>query len=262
MIKLIVTDLDGTLLDDQKTVDPSFWEIHRKLVDRGVIFIAATGRQYYKIEKLFSNILEDIILLAENGTYVKHNEKELMVNELDIESARMFIKKGRGVKNTDLILCGKNSAYCENTYDAFVKDARQYYERFQVVDDLLKVEDTILKVTLWDKLNAEKNAYPHFSSFEKDYKIAVAGDVWLDITSDTASKGFALKKIQQDLNIQFEETLIFGDYLNDADMMSAGYYSYAMKNAHPRIRELSRFITQYDNNNNGVVRTIEKLMDL
>ncbi len=262
MIKLIVTDLDGTLLDDQKAVDPSFWEVHRQLVDQGIIFIAATGRQYYKIEKLFSNILEDIILLAENGTYVKHNNKELMINELDIESARMFIKKGRQVKNTDLILCGKNSAYCENTYDAFVKDARQYYERFQVVDDLLKVEDTILKVTLWDKINAEKNAYPQFRDYEKDYKIAVAGDAWLDITSQTASKGYALKKIQKDMEITFEETLIFGDYLNDVDMMSAGYYSYAMKNAHPRIKELSRFVTRYDNNNNGVVRTIKELMNL
>ena len=53
--------------------------------------------------------------------------------------------------------------------------------------------------------------------------------------------------------------MVFGDYLNDLEMMQNAKYSYAMKNAHPEIIKVSNFVTKYDNNENGVVRTIREL---
>ncbi len=259
MIKLIATDLDGTLLDDHKKIHPSFWDVHKRLTAEGIIFAAASGRQYYTLQEQFEKIEDDIIILAENGTFVKYRDNEILVNALPLESARFFIEKGRRVKNTDLILCGKNCAYVESKNALFWKDAAHYYKRLQLVDDLLQIDETILKVTLWDHHNSETNAYPHFREYENQFKIAVAGDVWLDITNITANKGSAIRHIQDIFGISPEETLIFGDYLNDIDMMSSGWHSYAMKNAHPKIIELARFTTQYDNNNNGVVQTLKEL---
>jgi Cof subfamily protein (haloacid dehalogenase superfamily) len=258
-IKLIATDLDGTLLDDNKNIDESFWDIHEKLTQRGVLFVAASGRQYYTLEKQFEKIKDNIIILAENGTMVKHRNKELLTNALPLETARELIVKAREVPDTDVILCGKNSAFVESSNEHFWRDAARYYSRLKKVNDLLKVEDTVLKVTLWDHKSAEQNAYPWFKSYEDRFKVAVAGEVWLDITNKTANKGFALKKVQELFGVSFEETLLFGDYLNDIDMMTAGWHSYAMKNAHPKIKDLSRFITRYDNNNNGVVETLREL---
>lgn len=262
MIKLIAVDLDGTLLDDNKNIHPSFWEIHKKLTEQGVIFVAASGRQYYKLIEQFENIRDEIVFLSENGTYVIYKGDELFVNDMSMDDARYFIRKARGVKGTDLILCGKESAWVENTYEPFIEDASRYYRRLNVVDDLTRVDDKVLKITLWDHENAEFNAYPHFKEYENKFKVAVAGDVWLDITHSTAGKGNAIKKLQDIFGISHNETLIFGDYLNDLDMMGEGYYSYAMKNAHPKIIEISRFVTHYDNNNNGVVETIKELFNL
>ncbi|TVQ15828.1 MAG: HAD family phosphatase [Bacteroidetes bacterium] len=262
MIRLIATDMDGTLLDDNKQIHPSYWEVHQRLTAQGVLFMAASGRQYYNLLEQFDRIKDEIVFLAENGTFVKYKGEELLVNKLPLENARHFIEKGRGVPDTDLILCGKNSAYVESRHEPFIKDASKYYRRLEVVDDLTKIEDTVLKVTLWDHKNAEFNAYPHFKSYEDDFKIAVAGDVWLDITHKTASKGTAIERIQERFGISPDETLIFGDYLNDLDMMGVGYHSYAMKNAHPKIIEISRFVTRFDNNHNGVVETIKELFDL
>lgn len=259
MIRLIVTDLDGTLLNDNKTIHPSYWEVHRSLTDKGVMFAAASGRQYYNLLEQFRCVKDEIILLAENGTFVKYRGEEILVNELPLDNARFFIEMGRKIKGTELILCGKSSAYVESNYAPFLEDASRYYKRLKIVNDLTKVEDTVLKFTLWDHNNAEDNAYPHFQSYTEDFKIAVAGQVWLDITHKTASKGTAIHKIQQLYGISPEDTLVFGDYLNDLDMMTAGYHSYAMKNAHPRILEASRFVTRFDNNHNGVVETIKKL---
>jgi Cof subfamily protein (haloacid dehalogenase superfamily) len=261
-IGLIATDLDGTLLDDKKNINPSFWDVHKRIINDGILFIAASGRQVYTLEEQFRKIENDIIILAENGTLVKYRGKEILLNELPLEAARFFVEKGRGVPDTDVILCGKTSAYVESTNEAFWRDAAQYYKKLQLVDDLCLVEDTILKVTLWDHKNAEKYSYTHFREFEDNFKIAVAGDAWLDITNITANKGSAINSIQKFFGVAFEETVIFGDYLNDVDMMGAGWYSYAMKNAHPQIKELARFQTRLDNNENGVVETIKELLGL
>ncbi len=262
MIKLIALDLDGTLLDDKKQIHPEFWEVHKRLTDSGVLFVAASGRQYQTIHKQFENILDKLIILAENGTLVKYKNQELFINSLSLEKARYFIEKGRKVPDTQIILCGKTSAYVESDSTLFWDDAAKYYESIMKVKDLCEIDDTILKVTLWDQSNAEQNAFPYFKSYVNDYKIAVAGDSWLDITHQTASKGTAIQKIQKKYNISPQETLVFGDYLNDFDMMGSGYFSYAMKNAHPKIKETARFTTRYDNNNNGVVETIKELFSM
>jgi Cof subfamily protein (haloacid dehalogenase superfamily) len=261
MIKLIATDLDGTLLDDKKNIHPSFWEVFEELKQQGVLFVAASGRQYFTLHEQFKQVENDIILLAENGTLVKHRDDAIFLNDLPLEHARFFIQKARQTPRADVILCGMNSAYVDSRNPEFWNDAAQYYRRLQLVEDISRIDDIILKVTLWDHVNAEQNSYTYFREFEGEFKVAVAGDSWLDITNKTASKGTAIEIIQKNFGILTEETLIFGDYLNDIDMMGTGYYSYAMKNAHPKIKELSRFTTRYDNNHNGVVETIKELFD-
>jgi Cof subfamily protein (haloacid dehalogenase superfamily) len=259
MIKLIATDLDGTLLDDNKNIHPSFWETFEKLKGLGVLFLAASGRQYFTLHEQFKAVENDIILLAENGTLVKHRDEAIFLNDLPIEHARFFIHKARQTPRSDVILCGMNSAYVDSRNPDFWEDAAKYYRRLQFVDDIAMVDDIILKVTLWDHVNAEQNSYTYFKDFEGEFNVAVAGDSWLDITNKTASKGTAIDVIQNNYGISPEETLVFGDHLNDKDMMRTGYYSYAMKNAHPKIKEISRFITRNDNNHNGVVETINEL---
>lgn len=262
MIKLIATDLDGTLLDDEKRIHPSFWEVHKTLTQKGVLFIAASGRQYYRLKEQFAQIENEIIFLAENGSFVLYKDEEILLNDMPIEHARRLIKKGREVPDVDIILCGKSSAYIESSYGPFVEDASRYYGRLKKVDDLTHIEDAILKVTLWDHANAEYNAYPYFQEEAHNFKVAVAGDVWLDISHLNAGKGNAIKHVQKRFGISQQETLVFGDYLNDLDMMGVGYYSYAMKNAHSKIIDISRFVTRYDNNHNGVVETIKELTGL
>lgn len=262
MIKLIATDLDGTLLDDQKNIDPSFWEVLELLTKQGVQFVAASGRQYYMLLEQFEKVKDKIIILAENGTFVKQDGRELLLNSLPLEDARYFVKKARNVPGSDVILCGKESAYIESDFEPFVNESLKYYKRLKRVNNLDAIEDTILKVTLWDHNIAEHNCYQHFKMYENDFKVAVAGDKYMDITHKTASKGTAIEMLQKKFGITPEETLIFGDYLNDLDMMGVGYYSYAMKNAHPKIREISRFVTRFDNNHNGVTETIKELFGI
>ena len=255
-IKLIVTDLDGTLLDSNHNLPPNFWEIEQQLFDNNIVLAIATGRQFYNVIEVFDKIKNRIIILAENGNYAFYRGNELFVNPLVREDANEFVKIGRTINNAFIILCGKNAAYIENTDEKFLSEASNYYSRIIIVDDLTKVDDTILKVTLCDFKDVPTNSYLYFKSFENDYKIAISGSVWLDITGFNANKGVAVQVIQNQLNISFDKTMVFGDFLNDFEMMQTAKYSYAMKNAHPEIIRISNFTTNFDNDNGGVTDVI------
>ncbi|MBK5192816.1 MAG: HAD family phosphatase [Flavobacteriaceae bacterium] len=259
MIKLIVTDMDGTLLNDKHEIHPDFWEIEDLLSKKGIMFSVASGRQYYNLESKFDRIKDRMLFFAENGTLVVHKGKELYVNAMDSKAAMKFIEIGRKLEGVQLVLCGKESAYVESNDEKFIEEIQQYYERLKVVEDLQLVEDTILKVTICDYKGVEANSYHSYKEFNNEYKVAIAAEIFLDITSLTANKGNAIKRIQKEMNISPDETLVFGDYLNDIEMMQNATYSYAMKNAHPEIINVSNYITRFDNNENGVLKTIEQL---
>lgn len=259
MIKLIVTDVDGTLLNDNHELHPDFWKIEEQLTSKGILFSIASGRQFYNLESKFEKIKDRTMFFAENGTYVSHKGKELYVNPIENNAAIEFIELGRELTETNLVLCGKDSAYIETDDEEFKTEISKFYERLQVVDDLTKVEDTYLKVTLCNFNGVEDHTFPHFVNYTDRFKVAIAARVFIDITALDANKGNAIKGIQKELNITPEETLVFGDYLNDLEMMQVAKHSYAMKNAHPEIIEASNFVTSHDNNNNGVLRTIESL---
>ncbi|MAM19092.1 MAG: HAD family hydrolase [Gramella sp.] len=259
MIKLIVTDMDGTLLNDQHELHPDFWKIEEELTGKGVLFAIASGRQFYNLEAKFDRIKNRIMFFAENGTFVSYQGKELYVNPIERDSAIGFIEMGRKLDETYLVLCGKNSAYIETRDREFIDEVSKFYERLEIVDDLTQVNDTILKVTLCNFNGVEDHTFPHFVNYTDRFKVAIAAKIFIDITAHDANKGDAIKGIQKELNISPEETLVFGDYLNDLEMMQVAHHSYAMKNAHPEIKEVSKFITEFDNNENGVLRTIESL---
>lgn len=251
--------MDGTLLNDKHELPNGFWEAEKKLTDQGILFAIASGRQFYNLEAKFDRIKERTMFFAENGTYVSYKSEELYVNPLEKDAAIDFIKMGRKLENTNLVLCGKDSAYVETKEEEFVDEVSQFYERLKYVEDLTAVDDTILKVTLCNFNGVEDHTFPHFVNYTDRYKVAVAAKIFIDITSKDANKGNAIRGVQKELGISPEETLVFGDYLNDLEMMKVATHSYAMKNAHSEIKEVSNYITKYDNNENGVLDTLTSL---
>lgn len=259
MIKLLVTDMDGTLLNDKHQLPAGFYEAEKKLTDQGILFAIASGRQFYNLEKTVERIKDRTMFFAENGTYVSYKGEELYVNPLERDAAIGFINMGRKLDRTNLVLCGKDSAYVESKDEEFVGEVSQFYERLKFVEDLTNVNDTILKVTLCNFHGVEDHTFPHFVNYTDRYKVAVASKVYIDITALDANKGNAIKGVQEELGISPDETMVFGDYLNDLEMMKVATHSYAMKNAHSEIKEAGRHITEFDNNENGVLKTIEAL---
>jgi Cof subfamily protein (haloacid dehalogenase superfamily) len=259
-IKLIATDMDGTLLNAAKELPVNFLPVFRQLHARGILFAAASGRQFYNIRNKFTTIQGEVIFIAENGSYVVYRGQELLVQALDRQTVDRLIAIARDIPDAFIILCGKNQAYIENDTPEFVKNVNMYYDRWEKVGDLLQVDDDIfLKIAVCDLAGSENNSYLHFKHLENELEVKVSGSIWLDLSHKLANKGRAINVIQKHFGIDFNETMVFGDYLNDLEMMKEGYFSYAVENAHANVKAAARFITS-SNEENGVMQVLESLL--
>jgi Cof subfamily protein (haloacid dehalogenase superfamily) len=254
--------MDGTLVDDQKRIHDELWPLVDELHARGITFCPASGRQYHNLRQQFEDVADELVFVAENGTYVVAGERELSSDCLDPGVARAVVRRVRERKEAGAVLCGKRSAYVERTDPPFLDQGAAYYARLQVVPDLLEVEgDDVLKVAVYDLVSAEEGAAPLLAGFRATHQVAVSGPHWVDVMSPTANKGRAIRRLQERLGVTPDQTMAFGDFLNDLEMMDAATYSFAMANAHPLLKERASWVAPA-NNANGVVRTIRAVLGL
>jgi Cof subfamily protein (haloacid dehalogenase superfamily) len=261
-IRLIAADLDGTLVDDEKRIHDEFWPLVDELHARGITFCPASGRQYYNLLQMFEDVAEEVVFLAENGTYVVARGKEISSDCMSLDVARRVCARVREIPSAGAVLCGKLSAYVERTDEEFLCHVRPYYARELIVPDLTAVEgDHVLKVAIYDFVSSERNAAPRLEEFRATQQVAISGPHWVDVMSPTANKGRALEQVQRALGVTRDQTMAFGDFLNDLEMMDAATYSFAMANAHPLLKERASWVAP-TNNANGVVRTIRTVLGL
>jgi Cof subfamily protein (haloacid dehalogenase superfamily) len=228
-------------------------------MEKGILFSVASGRQLFNLEETFAPIAENTLFIAENGSYVRFRGRDVHINPIDKTATNQLIEIARTIEHTGIVLCCKNAAYIESKNPEFANEVGRFFSKLVKTDDLTLVDDTILKLGIYDYLDAETNSFPYFNAFTTKYNIVVSGKNWVDITNSSSSKGSAIEKIQAEMGFKRDEIMAFGDFLNDYEMMEAAGHSYAMKNAHPEILRISRFVTEFDNNNNGVVDTIQKV---
>jgi Cof subfamily protein (haloacid dehalogenase superfamily) len=261
-IRLIATDMDGTLVDDAKQIHDELWPLIDELHARGITFCPASGRQYHNLVQEFEGVADELVFIAENGTYVVARGQEISSDCLALEVARQVVSRVRGIAEAGAVLCGKRSAYIERRDAPFVAQATLYYTRLKVVDDLLEVtDDDVLKVAIYDFVSAERNTAPQMAELAGSHQVVVSGAHWVDVLSATANKGHAVRQVQKTLGVTPDQTMVFGDFLNDLEMMDAATYSFAMANAHPVLRERASWVAP-TNNANGVVRTIRTVLGL
>ena len=254
--------MDGTLVDDAKEIHDELWPLIDELHARGVTFCPASGRQYYNLVQEFEDVAEELVFIAENGTYVVARGREISSDGLGLDVARQLVRRIRGIPEAGAILCGKRSAYIERRDPPFVTQAQTYYARLRIVEDLLEVaDDDVLKVTVYDFVSGEHNTAPRLAEIRATHQVVISGPHWVDVLSPTANKGHALRQVQAALGVTADQTMAFGDFLNDLEMMDAATYSFAMANAHPRLKERARWIAPA-NNANGVVRAIRAVLGL
>lgn len=260
-VKLIVSDMDGTLLNAHEEPSDLFFAQFEVLQKLGVHFVAASGRQYNSIAHKLAPIKDEITIVGENGGVAKRKDELLHLQTMSPESILEIIPALRKVENIFVILCGQHSAFIESKDPKLINMFQEYYGTHEIVEDLTTVvaETPILKIALYHPASSEQFIYPELKSFENNFLLKISGRNWLDLSSPTSNKGTALKVIQEKMQITPEETVVFGDYLNDVEMLQCAYFSYAMKNAHPEVKKVARFETE-SHNDFGVEKVIAEII--
>lgn len=262
-IKLIATDMDGTLLNKNHEVSKLFFKLFEELKKHNVLFVAASGRPLYSINEKLNTIKNDIFIVAENGGLITKGDK--LILSIPFKKDSLFDIEALIKSNKDIypIYCTKYKAYSykvsASTSASPVKSLTEYYPNIEFIENVSDIKEEIIKIALYNTEDSEKNIYPFFSHLEPEYKVIVSGKQWLDISDNSANKGNAIQLLQKKFNITPDETLVFGDYNNDIDMLKQATYSFAMANAHSTVIETANFKTK-SNNDFGVELILEQLI--
>lgn len=255
-IRLAAMDMDGTLLDSQKRLPPDFMDwVKSHLAVKTVI---ASGRQYYTLVKDFLPIKDRLIYVAENGGLVFERGEILYSNELKKEDIRDCLALIDGVKGLTPILCGAKSAYMRPSEERICREVSMYYDHLQKTKDLYEaaLQDIIVKIAVFADEKAAESSMNHFTDIKPHLAAVLSGDSWIDISNCTVNKGVAIEVIQKKYGISRDESMAFGDYLNDAELLQNCEESYCMENGHPELKKIAKYIAD-SNDNNGVMKALK-----
>ncbi|MDE6274654.1 MAG: Cof-type HAD-IIB family hydrolase [Clostridiales bacterium] len=261
MIKFIASDLDGTLLDENKNLPEEIFDLIEKLSARGVLFSPASGRQYANLRKLFAPVADKVVFICENGALVKYREETLYCNPVDDADAEDAIRKIRALPHLYPMLCGTDFAYIENNEMPFFKYAMASYTNCKKVSDLIEVigREDCCKIAVYDEIAAAENCIKVLPKRLPKLRTILSGFDWCDVSAPTANKGEAMRFIRSYFHFKKEECVSFGDHMNDYEMLLESGRAYVPENAYPPLKRMIRR-TVPANNEGGVLTAIKKFL--
>ncbi len=245
MVKIIASDLDGTLLlHGAQELNPEIYDIILELKKHGITFIAASGRQLDSQKRLFAPIVDELIYIAENGALCFYNNQTIITTEIERELCLRVvneISKYPGCK--PLISCADccyilsgDDAYLDHVVNV-VKNTTKTVDRFE------DIKEPFLKIAYFRDENINETAVYFQKLFSKDLKVVTSGNCWVDLLPYECNKATALKILLEQLQVDPKDVISFGDQQNDVEMLTMTGKSYAMSGAVPEAKACADEIT-------------------
>ncbi|MGL4606577.1 MAG: HAD family hydrolase [Eubacteriaceae bacterium] len=264
MIKLIVSDLDGTLLNTKKELPKRFPALIKALNREGIRFVPASGRAAHTLKVQFSEFLNEIGLICENGNVVIYCGKLIYCVAIEKKELSKLLKEIKKIDQFRPALCGIDGTYIMDAFPPFEAQVKRFFYNTVMVENFEKVieREKIVKISCVDGLNPLTNGCSKLRLITNCYDLIQSGENWVDIVKKGENKGKALQLLMKNVGVRPEETMVFGDYLNDISLMEVCDHTYAMKNAHPELKKLAKNVTEKTNDEEGVIDTIIEVLNL
>ena len=260
MVKLIVSDIDGTLIPyGASALDPGLFSRIRRLRERGVLFCPASGRQYHSLRGLFAPAADEIGFLCENGAVVfgpgaEDRAPVLSKTAMPRSDALALSRAILGTPGCDVLISGQNTSYVCACGQALLDDLRyRLRNNIRAVADPADISEEIIKIAAFCPGGTDAPARALRKPWGEPYHMAVAGPVWLDFT--LADKGTGLRGLCAALGITPGEVMAFGDNWNDVPMLALAGTAYLMTGADSALR--ARFPLQCE----SVTAVLDALLD-
>lgn len=254
-IKLILVDIDGTLLNDDGIITPKTKEAIARIKEKNIMFGIATGRTPYAVKHLIKDWkidkYVDLIMGFNGGCYLdlKNNRTKShylldgkLIPEILNEFNRFNFNVGIYDKESLHVLEDEKIAKAiakRNKLPLIIDDLSQYYNR--QIEKILFMADT-------EELDKIDQYYQ--TLVDRDYRLVRSTPIIIECLNPQLSKSLGIRKMCEDIKIDTANIIVFGDELNDYEMIR-DYIGVAMGNANPAIKEIANYITK-SNNEDGI----------
>lgn len=243
-IKTIISDLDGTLLGNDKRLADGIFEIIAELEKRGVLFVAASGRQYHNMRQMFLPIIDKLPMVCENGSQIVKNDKTIY--EKDIPRALCFELIGDmlSMPDTEIMVSSERMLYSLASRKAFADYMKGLLGlEMRTVESYEQIAGSINKISIWwEQGIPEKEEKWFHEKYDSRLQVVDGGNGWLDFTMIGVNKGTALRELARIEGFSLEEAVCFGDSENDVAMFHECGISYAMETGREHVKAEADYI--------------------
>ena len=270
-IKVIATDMDGTLLDPKGQLDlPRLEKILDKLDQRGIRFVIATGNEVHRMRQLLEHLAERVVLVVANGARIFENNELIQAQTWDdaIVDRALAHFKGRECQDQFVVTAMNGGFVKEGTVftelDKFMTPEmiEQLYQRMNFVDEfdpnlfggVLKMSMVVGEERL-DSVLQEIN-----DLFDGHVRAVSSGYGCIDILQDGIHKAWGLVELLKRWNLKPEQIMAFGDSENDIEMLELAGISYAMENAEEAVKRVATKVAPA-NSQAGVYKVLENWLE-
>lgn len=235
MIRLIASDLDGTLLEKNGKLPEGTFETVLALEKLGIRFAACSGRQYANIRRLFGPVAEHMSFICENGAFCMANGAEMGTIPIPDAMAREIIED-IGKLGMNLLISGKHTCYMLDQDRRYTDDITyRLRNTVTIIEHTDMITEPILKISGQRDNGVREIAPILLDKWAKRLTATVSGRDWFDFT--VANKGMGIRMLMNRLEIAPEETLAFGDQFNDETMLDSVGFPFLMEWADHALRK-------------------------
>ena len=263
-VEIAFFDIDGTLTNDKKELLPSTIKALNKAYEMGIKLVLCSGRSNEYMLKYASKLKNIDYLISSNGAriYDIKNDKNIYTNTLK-ENDIVDIWNYSNDNKLCLTITSDKNAYINNY--TLLSDEDIYFKRIENINDITK-KDLYQFIVVNDNLDNMIKLENYLKDFKDiklinynfDYLNKKENDYYFfDIVNNDVSKGNGINKLLEYVKIDKENTLCFGDSVNDLEMFHSCNIKVAMGNAIDTIKKESSYITD-SNNNNGISNFFDK----
>lgn len=260
MIKLIISDMDGTLLDDNKGLNDEFYEVYNELRKRDIRFAVASGRHFSEMHKYFRAQYKDMIYISENGGQIIYEDKEIYANPMNMDYIFKIAEDAIKIDGVEIVLSGGENLYLYNFRKKPIEDIRNFYFDYKILNNPADLKERVFKISVYNENGSDYDTHKIlYDNWGDKLKVIASSPIWTDIHNKEVNKGVAVNVLKEKFGIRDEEIMVFGDYNNDIEMLEQSQNSYAMENASIEIKNVAKFIAK-SNNENGVLEVIKNIV--
>ncbi len=274
-IRLIVSDMDGTLLDSKKNISEKSLNVINQLSDLSIIFAIGSGRNLQGLKRYTAHFQQPLPLITINGGLIYNEKQEIIFDQpLALDTINSLIHE-LDQFNIYYDLLGENATYSNNreSRKRFIQnilnannikanaahDNRYLDVQFVDYNDALFSTVNIYKFSVINFGEHDLKKIARHISNKIPCEISSSGPNNIEINPFGVNKGQGIKTLCQYYSISLNDVLAIGDNINDISMLETAGIFCAMQNSHPDILERSQHVTD-SNNDDGVANAILKLI--